>query len=226
MSVNIPKQFWSWWRHQIKTFSALRVLCAGNSPVTGDSQHKGQWRGALMSSVICAWINGWVNNCEAGDLRRHCAHYDVIVLYNSHTYQIHCLCKERPRLQRIWNFEKWADGWFRDLFKLVRSDAYIRQWTFQVFHNALRAPQMSFSHVVNSRMICLLWQIRNEIVLTHWGRVTHICIGKLTIIGSDNGLSPERRQATIWSNAGILLIGPLGTNFSEILIEIQTFSLK
>ena len=62
--------------------------------------------------------------------------------------------------------------------------------------------------------------------LTHWGCVTHICVGKLTIIGSDNGLSPERRQAIIWINAGILLIGPLGTNFSEILIEIQTFSLK
>ena len=54
----------------------------------------------------------------------------------------------------------------------------------------------------------------------------YICVGKLTIIGSDNGLSPERRQAIIWTNAGILLIGPLGTNFSEILIEIQTFSLK
>ena len=62
--------------------------------------------------------------------------------------------------------------------------------------------------------------------LTHWGRVTHICVGKLTIIGSDNGLAPERRQAIIWTNAGILLIGPLGTNFSEILIEIQTFSFK
>ena len=57
-------------------------------------------------------------------------------------------------------------------------------------------------------------------VLTHWGRVTHICIGKLTIIGSDNGLLPGRRQAIIWTNDGILLIGPLGTNFSEILIEI------
>ena len=62
--------------------------------------------------------------------------------------------------------------------------------------------------------------------LTHWGRVTQICVGKLTIIGSDNGLSPERRQAIIWTNAGILLIGPLGTNFSENWIEIQTFSLK
>ena len=62
--------------------------------------------------------------------------------------------------------------------------------------------------------------------LTHWGRVTHICVGNLTIISSDNGLSPGRRQAIIWSNAGILLNGPLGTNFSEILIGIQTFSFK
>ena len=62
--------------------------------------------------------------------------------------------------------------------------------------------------------------------LTHWGRVTHICVGKLTIIGSDNGLSPGRRQAIIWTNAGILLIGPLATKFSENLIRIQIFSFK
>ena len=62
--------------------------------------------------------------------------------------------------------------------------------------------------------------------LTHWGRVTHICASNLTNIGSDNGLSPGRRQAIIWTNAGILLIGPLGTNFSEMLIEIHTFSFK
>ena len=55
--------------------------------------------------------------------------------------------------------------------------------------------------------------------------MTHICVGKPTIIGSDNGFSPERLGAIIWTNAGILLYGPLGTNFSEILIEIQTFSL-
>ena len=60
--------------------------------------------------------------------------------------------------------------------------------------------------------------------LTHWGRETHICINKLTIIGSDNGLSPGRLQAIIWTNAGILLIRPLGTNFIEIVIENLTFS--
>ena len=65
-----------------------------------------------------------------------------------------------------------------------------------------------------------------DLSLTHWDRVTHICVGNLTIIGSDNGLSPDRRQAIIWTNAGILLIGPLVTKFSEILIEIHIFSLK
>ena len=56
--------------------------------------------------------------------------------------------------------------------------------------------------------------------LTHWGRVTHICVGKLSITGSYIGLSPGQRQAIIWTSAGILLNGPLGTNFSEILIGI------
>ena len=65
-----------------------------------------------------------------------------------------------------------------------------------------------------------------HLLLTHWDRVTHICVNKLTIIGSDNGLPPDRRQGILWTNDGLLLIEPLGTNFSEILIEILTFSLK
>ena len=68
--------------------------------------------------------------------------------------------------------------------------------------------------------------IRPKFILTHWGRVTHICVSKITIIGSDNGLSPGRRQAIIWINARILLIWNLGTNFNEILIEIHTFSFR
>ena len=66
----------------------------------------------------------------------------------------------------------------------------------------------------------------SDSMLTHWGRVTHIRVGNPTIIGPDNGLSPCRRQAIIWTNAGILLIGPRGTNFSEIIIGIETFSFK
>ena len=56
--------------------------------------------------------------------------------------------------------------------------------------------------------------------------MTHIRVGKLIIIGSDNGLSPGRRQAIIWTNARIWSMGPLGTNFSEISIEIHTFSFR
>ena len=68
------------------------------------------------------------------------------------------------------------------------------------------------------------WEVMKS--LTHWGRVTHICVSNLTTIGSGNGLSPGRRQAITRTNAGILLIGPLGTNFGEILVEIPTFSFK
>ena len=72
----------TWWRHQMVTFSALLAICAGNSPVPVNFPHKGQWRGALMFALICVWINGWVNNREAGDLRRYRVHYDVIVMQN------------------------------------------------------------------------------------------------------------------------------------------------
>ena len=72
----------------------------------------------------------------------------------------------------------------------------------------------------------MAWCLMTTGHLIHWGRVTHICVSKLSILASDNGLSPGRRQAIIWTNAGILLIGPLGTNFSEILIAINTFSFK
>ena len=75
------------------------------------------------------------------------------------------------------------------------------------------------------KMILVLSSVMSD-GLTHWGRVTHICVSKLTIIDSYNGLSPSRRQAIIWTNAGILSTGPLGMNFSEILIEIDIFSFK
>ena len=61
LSLRTSRITWLWWRHQMETFSALLAICAG-SPV--NSPHKGQWRGALMFSLICVWINGWVNNCN------------------------------------------------------------------------------------------------------------------------------------------------------------------
>ena len=65
----------------METFSALLALFAGNSLVTREFPHKSQWRGALMFSLICAWINGYINKRTVGDLRRHRAHYDVIVMW-------------------------------------------------------------------------------------------------------------------------------------------------
>ena len=64
------------WKHFPRYWPFVRGI--HRSPV--NYQHKGQWRGALMFSLICVWINDWVNNREAGDLRRYRAHYDVIVM--------------------------------------------------------------------------------------------------------------------------------------------------
>ena len=65
------------WKHIPRYWHFVRGI--HRSPV--NSPHKGQWRGALMFSLICAWINEWVNNGEACDLRRHRAHYDVTVMW-------------------------------------------------------------------------------------------------------------------------------------------------
>ena len=133
-----------------------------NNIMLGVNQH--------THSTTGSTINRWVNNREDGDLRRHRAHYDVIVM-------------RRPNTNR-----------YSEL-------TIATQWSFMEFE---------------------IWPIN----LSHWGRVTHICVDDLTAIGSDNGLSPGLRQAIMWTNVGILLIGPLGTNFSELLIEIRIFSFK
>ena len=110
----------------MQTFSALLPFCAEYSPVTGELPHKGQWRGALMFSLICARMNGWANNGDAGDLKRHLAHYDVIVMdqckYHGCWCPNHCvatssvtvlsrlkdresfaLCMERFSMMTSWN---------------------------------------------------------------------------------------------------------------------------
>ena len=69
-----------------------------------NSPHKGQWRGALVLSLICAWINGWVNNREAGDLRRHSAHYDV-------TLTIHSLALRNHQRESPCRGREGAGGW-------------------------------------------------------------------------------------------------------------------
>ena len=95
----------SWWRHQLDTFSALLAICARvihRSAV--NSPHKGQWRGALMFSLICAWINGWVSNRKAGDLKWNRAHNDVSVMYCIwYGYTRHGICFKSFRKSFIQN---------------------------------------------------------------------------------------------------------------------------
>ena len=69
----------TWWRHQMETFSALLATCAVNSPVTGDFPAQ-RPVARSFDFFICVWINGWVNNREAGDQRHYHAHYDVTVM--------------------------------------------------------------------------------------------------------------------------------------------------
>ena len=113
-------------------------------------------------------------------------------------------------------------------------------WNFSYYHDILLCLYNLYSsnHITCTSgipikdVILPVWEFlfkkirwsHNSFILTHWGQVTHICISKLNIIGSDNGLSPDQCQAIIWTNAGILLTGYLGTKFSEISIEIHIFS--
>ena len=96
---------------------------------------------------------------------------------------------------------------------------YISLYISPLIFVVLAEYAIEVSVMISARFTCEMQ------LVNFWGRVTHICVSKLTIIGSDNGLSPDRRQAIIWTNAGLLFIGPLGTN-SEILIEILTSSFK
>ena len=120
---------------------------------------------------------------------------------------------------------KMFEFWLRFHWSLFLS---VKLTIFQHWFRWWLGAKQVTSHYVNQWWL-VYWRIYASLCLnelTHWGRVTHICVGNLTIIGPDNSLSPGRRQPIIWTNAGILLSGPWGTNFSEILIGIQTFALK
>ena len=89
------------WKH----YPCYWLFVRGIHRSPADSPHKGQWRGALMVSLICAWTNGWANNRDVGDLRRHRPHCDVIKIWSaSSTCCItSCVmpCYDRPHLKRF-----------------------------------------------------------------------------------------------------------------------------
>ena len=103
--------------------------------------------------------------------------------------------------------------------QLIRQ--YLLSWdlraivTIPVQHASIQAYGSITLVQCNACKVSWLWWA----CITHWGRVTYICVSKLTIIGSDNGLSFGRRQGIIWTNIKILLFGPLGINFNEIIQE-------
>ena len=118
------------------------------------------------------------------------------------------------------------DGTLRT--NLVRN--YMENWVLQQGNSAhcnlQRQNSHSGEHTVPISLILTDEMFNMKFSFNSLSGVTHICVSELAIIVSDNGLSPSRRQAIIWTNAGILLIGPLGTNFSDIAIEIDIFSFK
>ena len=119
-----------------------------------------------------------------------------------------------PKLQRL---HRWSLGLNKKFYPSLYEGCNIMR--------GLKWIHFSKSHALCTKS-ANAESLVNTITLTHWGRVMHICLGKITIIASDYGFLPGRRQTIIWTKAGILLIGPLGTKFDEILIEIHTFSFK
>ena len=138
----------------------------------------------------------------------------------------------RSCLYADWNmpYKSFAFRWSTHCTQTIRSSNLETKEKLETARQFLKISQSTIDFLIRGVRKALLnssvKSTHGSDVLTHWGRVTHICVGKITIIGSDNGLSPGRRQAIIWTNAGILLIGPLGTNPSQIVIGIQTFSFK
>ena len=165
-----------WWRHQMETFSAL-LARIHRSPVS--SPHKGQWRGALMFSLICAWINDWVNNREAGDLRRHCAHYDAIVMIgdgpNSQIPEcICCTC--------------WAHTQ-NDPWNVVGRPVKL----YPILVHILK-PEPSGWHLADDIIKCTMW---NDFLLFwldfHWDLFLR---AHVTVVPSGFGQRPGVKQAT------------------------------
>ena len=134
------------WKHFPHYWPFVRGI--HRSPV--NSPHKGQWRGAFMISLICARINGWVNNGKAGDLRRHRAHYDVTVMF-SESVRRHLLAKRHKIAQIISTNNTSAilrnSGSIHDFIKLFVTWRYIMHMS-QLFDFVLPDTLSKFKFLV------------------------------------------------------------------------------
>ena len=134
------------------------------------------------------------------------------------------LSQEHPFVCRKWFFfprtVSISNINFQIQMKKILKNLYCFPYRIEAYNKQVRF-KIQYMHIEKTGWVSL-----STILLTQWGRVKHICVGKLTIIGSDNGLTPGCYQAINWTNAGKLSIGAPGTNFSEISIGIQTFPFK
>ena len=121
------------------------------SPVK--SPHNGQWRGDLIFSLGCAWINGWIKNREAGDLRRHRAHYDVILMYHAMIMKIRVRCFNQPKntdhyaIPQIW-------GW---------TSRVLCRYNYIKYRKACRVPHwfiLKFIYAVSECVCVCVWYMQ------------------------------------------------------------------
>ena len=117
-----------WWRHQMETFPRYWPFMWGIHRSTVNSPHKGQWRGALMFSLICAWINGWVNNREAGDLRRHIGTRPSATIAQGISITVYI----NPWFS--WPNDTWLILHNTHVTAIERNDVWERFWLFGVRH--------------------------------------------------------------------------------------------
>ena len=169
-ALNVWTHFFPWWRHQIEmeTFSTLLALCR-RSPV--NSPHKGQWRGALICSLICAWRNGLVNNQYAGDLRRH---YVVTVM---HTAEGTPLPKLNNRYACFLYYCYWLmPSYVKTILKMRAYDIFLCIIMVQF---TIKRPDIMYYHSVHIRIYVYYYN--------GWCRIEiaqYVCKGVLTALFS------------------------------------------
>ena len=121
-----------WWRHQMETFSALLAICAGNSAASGEFPVQRPVTRSFDVFFALRWINGWVNNREAGDLRRYRAHYDGIIMrYGQRAMKEH-LAKNVLFKIKLFNINKYISIWLLCLIHMFKFDSYENHlWTIR-----------------------------------------------------------------------------------------------
>ena len=116
---------YTWWRHQMETFSALLALCAGNSQVTGEFPAQRPVTRRFDVSLICVWINGWVNNPEAGDLRRYRAQFDVTVMQWDY-FLMHVVLVQTVKVQfMLYSYTFWLGIEYTYKIHIIEADCHL-----------------------------------------------------------------------------------------------------